>query len=253
VNAEISYRNDTKEAVKTFRPILKALKIRDDGDHPIVFLAAHDPENILQLDECSIQIVVADMAINGMFAVKYTKEKLLRVFIVLNKSLFGSSVKKIKEQRKIAGVHEFVHFIAMVYVATVTKTPSLKDKLLERFTKIVRKLPEDKLLGIYNALSEELTGNIPEELTDKHFRIGDEGKTPDYDTLFYHLMFSKEMFENSFNAAKQNDFKNLIRDDKTDEAVEMLFEILEQVADEKDVQFSLAKKQLLKWVHVYIR
>jgi hypothetical protein len=155
--------------------------------------------------------------------------------------------------RKIAGVHEFVHFIAVVYVATVTGTPSLRAKLLERLKHTIKKLPGPDLLELYTALtSKAKSEHDPAELTDTHFRLDHEGKTPDYKSLFLHFMFSKELFETYFDTSKQTQFKNLIMGNK-EKAIQLLYEVLEEAATDKDVPINMALNQLLDWVHVYTR
>jgi hypothetical protein len=63
------YRSDIKEAVRIFRPVLQGLKIRSKDDHPIVFFAEFDELNHLNLDECSVQVLVEDISTLGMFVI----------------------------------------------------------------------------------------------------------------------------------------------------------------------------------------
>jgi hypothetical protein len=246
------YRSDIKEAVKIFRPVLQALKIRNETDHPAVFFANFDELNHLNLDECSVQVLVADIETSGMFAVKYTNQGLLRAYIILSCKLYGNSETARKELRKIAGVHEFVHFLAIVYVATVTGTASLRSRLLERLQRTVKKLPGANLLTLYTALTSKVEiEEPPAELTDSHFRLGYEGSTPDYELLFLHFMFSRELFETYFDVEKQIQFKNFIVAGNNDSAIQLLVTALNKAAKDKDVPVAMALSQLLDWVHVY--
>lgn len=248
------YRSDIKEAVRIFRPVLQGLKIRSETEHPVIFFAGFDELHHLNLDECSVEVLIRDIDTLGIFAIKYTDQGLLRAYIILSHKLYNNPKKDIKELRKIAGVHEFVHFIAVVYVATVTGTSSLRSKLLDRLQRTVKKLPGPDLLTLYNALTSKVkTDDIPGELTDAHFRLGYEGPTPDYELLFLHFMFSRELFEFYFDAKQQAKFKGLIEVSDTKKAVQLLVTTLSQVVKEKDVPFTLAINQLREWVHVYIR
>jgi hypothetical protein len=230
------------------------LKIRDESDHPVVHFVLFDHLNHLNLDECSVQVLIADTDTPGMFVAKYTKQGLLRAYIILSSKFYRMPGKPIKEMRKIAGVHEFVHFIATVYVATVTGTAELRAKLLGRLSSVVKKLPEANLLVLYRALSSNIEQeNAPPELTDIHFRLGDEGQTPDYNLLFLHFMFSRELFEAYFDRDNQSRFKELIRDGNENEATNILIESLNRAATDKDVPINMATNQLLQWVHVYTR
>jgi hypothetical protein len=232
--------------------VLQGLKIRNQDDHPVVFFAQFDELNHLALDECSVQVLVAAIDTLGMFVIKYTKEGLLRAYIILSYKLYNNP--NMKELRKIAGVHEFVHFIAIVYVATVTGTPALRSRLLERLQRTVKKLPGANLLTLYTALTSKVeTKNIPVELTDSHFRLGDEGSTPDYELLFLHFMFSRELFESYFNKEKQDQFKTLTTEGNNDDAIQLLVTALNEAAKDKDVPVTMALIQLMDWVHVYTR
>ena len=250
----LKYRSDIREAVHIFRPVLQALKIRDKDNHPIVRFVMFDSLNHLNLDECSVRVLVADMDSPGIFIAKYTKQGLFKAYIVLSKKLYTLPGKPVKEMLKIAGVHEFVHFIASVYVATVTGTAELRAKLFDRLKNVVKKLPEANLLVLYRALSSNIEKESPPvELTDTHFRLGYEGETPGYDLLFLYFMFSRELFESYFNLERQSQFKELYKAGKGDDATDMLIESLNQAAKDKDVPVNMATNQLFQWVHIYIR
>jgi hypothetical protein len=243
--------------VKAFRPVLKALKIREPGQYQRpVYIAEFDHLHLLDLDSCSIEILPADLdECSGVFASAYTKTGLLRNYIILDKSLFDKSNKDIREQLKITGIHEFCHFIAIIYAATVGMTiEKLKADILERLHARIDKLPKETLIKIYDILSssKDEKDSLLEELTDRHFRLGIEGNTPDYNILFYHLMFSKDLFEIDFTKEKQSEFKDLINNKKDIEgAVTLLLESLTRASQEKDVPFKMAYKQLKSWIHNY--
>jgi hypothetical protein len=250
----LQYRNEIKEAVRIFRPVLKSLKIRNDTEHPIVRFVEFDHLRHLNLDECSVQVIVADTKASGMFIAKYTEQGLFQAYIILSRKLYDNQDKETREMRKIAGVHEFVHFIAAVYVATVTGTIELRAKLLNRLQDNVRNLPESNLMLLYNALKSNIEQeNIPPELTDEHFRIGDEGQTPDYNLLFLHFMFTRELFEEYFDKDSQSRFKELLKAGDNGEATSLLIDTLNRAASDKDVPLKMATNQLMQWVHVYTR
>ena len=159
-----------------------------------------------------------------------------------------------KQIRKIAAVHEFVHFIAIVYVVTVTGTAALRTTLLYRLRNTIQKLWGQDLLALYYALSgQNQSADVLPELTDAHFRIGFEGKTPDYEVLFLHFMFSRELFEEYFDMARQTQFKDLIATGENDNAIKLLLDTVEIAATDKDVPINTAKNQLFEWVYVYMR
>jgi hypothetical protein len=251
------YRAEVIAAVKTFRPVLMALKIREPNQHRPVFIAEFPHLHLLDLDSCSVQILIADLdECTGMFISAYTKTGLFRNYIVLNKTLFDASKRETWEQLKITGVHEFCHFIAIVYAATAFTVDQLKERILLRLNARIDRLPKETLIKIYNLLSTKAPQEDQyfEELTDKHFRLDVEGETPDYNILFYHFMFSKDLLETDFTELKQIEFKRLIETgDKLNEekAINLLAESIKKVALNKCVPPRLAFNQVLEWVHTY--
>jgi hypothetical protein len=249
------YREDAREAVRLFRPVLRKLKIRSETGHLPVFLAAFDQLAFLNLDECSIQFAVGDIDSAGIFIIRHTPQGLLRAYIILNRQLYTNIQDlEMKKIRKIAGVHEFTHFLAIIYVATVNRRSSLKSLYLQRLQHTVEKLWGPNLLELYYALSgRPRTGYEPPELTDSHFRLGSEGQTIDYEVLFLHFMFSRELFEGYFNNERQEQFRNLCSAGQTENAIQLLLDTLNTAATDKDVPLNTAKNQLFQWAHVYMR
>jgi hypothetical protein len=244
-----------RSAIKAFRPVLMALKMREPKQYRPVYIAEFDHLHLLELDSCSIEIRIANLDdCSGMFISAYTQTGLLRNYIILDSSLFNRKEQAIREQFKIACIHEFCHFVAIVYAATTRmEIETLKESILKRLNAKLDKLPKETLIEVYNILSDERDKRdcFPEELTDKHFRLDLEGNTPDYNILFHHFMFSKELFETDFTKEKQNTFKELYKNKDAKKAVAFLRESLKKVTQEKDVPYNLAFNQLLKWVHKY--
>ncbi|MDR3170537.1 MAG: hypothetical protein LBU17_02785 [Treponema sp.] len=223
-----------------------------------VFLAGFDHLHLLDLDFCSIEILIADLnECTGMLISSYTKSGLLRNYIILNKSLLNSSGPVAENQLKIVGVHEFCHFIAILYAATVVSIEALKESILHRLNGRIDKLPKETLINLYNLLANKASDEYPllDELTDRHFRLDVEGDTPDYNILFYHFMFSKDLFETDFTPVKQAEFKRLVETKDTQNlktAVQLLVKSIETVSKAKCVPYKLAFNQVSKWVHSYV-
>jgi hypothetical protein len=149
------YRAEVIAAVRTFRPVLAALKVREPNQHRPVFIAEFDHLHLLELDFCSIEILIADLdECTGMFVSSYTKSGLLRNYIIFNQSLFDKAKLETREQLKITGVHEFCHFIAILYAATAVTIDLLKQNILHRLNARIDRLPKDILIKIYNLLSK---------------------------------------------------------------------------------------------------
>jgi hypothetical protein len=247
------YRTDVREAVRLFRPVLQGLKIRSNTERPIVFLAQFDQLAHLNIDMCTVQVVLAEMNTQGMLLIKFTKQGSLRVFIVMNKMLYNNPKKQMREIRKMAGVHEFVHFLAMVYVVTATDTKDLRERLMVKLRGVVDKLPGADLLTFYSGLINGVSPDKIPVFPDGHFRLGYEGQTPDYDILFLHFMFSRELFETYFGKTEQDQFRDFMMNRENEQAIQIVIHSLNKAANDKDVPVTIAMSQLMEWAHVYLR
>jgi len=256
VSRSTLYRTDVKEAVRIFRPLLQDLNVRATPSSEPFYIASYDQLAFLNLDQCSIKVEVADIDVLGIFFFQRTKQGLLRAYIILSKYLYTSNTKIMKQIRKKAAIHEFIHFIAMIYVVTITSTTSLRTELLKKLEETLQKRVK-KILGpnsesIVDALyNKKKIKYLP--LTDAHFRLGYEGKTPDYDVLFLYFLFSRELFEEYFNQVEQANFKRLYTNRTTrNTAIQNLRNILNIAANDKDVSLEIAESQLSEWIYVYI-
>jgi hypothetical protein len=233
-----------------------ALKIREPKNHRPVFFAEFEHLDLLGLDFCSVEILVADIGdCIGMFVCAYTKTKLLRNYIILNSSLFANEGHEVGEQRKITAVHEFCHFIAIVYMVTSVTLPKVKEKIAQRLNAKIDRLSNEAFIELYALLSSHAPRSPRpsgiDETTDQHFRLDYEDAALDYYLLFRHLLFSKDLFETEFDSAKQAEFKKLIKNNK-DKAISLLLTSLKKVTHDKWVPYPFAYEQLLEWVHTYM-
>lgn len=247
------YRSDPIETVRLFRPVLRALKIRQKDGHLPVFLASFDQLAFLNFDECSIQFAAGKIEAASLFIAKYTSQgRLLRAYIIVNEKLFDSQNKGMKEMRKIAGVHEFIHFLALIFASTLSSREEMRSMLLGRLHNKVENLWAPNLLDLYYSLSGR-PGYEHKEYTDSHFRSGYDGQTPDYEVLFLHFLFSRELFEEYFDREKQIQFRELYTSGQAENATRLLLDTLRTAADDKDVPYNTAKNQLFEWAQVYFR
>jgi uncharacterized protein YeeX (DUF496 family) len=249
------YRTDVQAAVRIFRPVLKALNIRNSKKYRPVYFSEFLHLDFLNLDYCSIEILIADLDdCVGLFVSSYTKKKLLRNYLILNSSLF-SEHREITEKLKITAVHEFCHFLAIIYALTTVSIEELKERIAARLTSKIDKLPNETIVELYTLLSSKAPKNTDlDEATDKHFRLDYEDSTIDYYILFCHLLFSRELFETEFDIEKQKEFKHLFNQrakNAQDRAIVLLLESLEKVCEEKSILYSFAYKQLIKWAYKY--
>jgi hypothetical protein len=211
--------------------------------------------HLLNMDLCSVEVLVTDLDdCVGMFIPSY-KDELLRNYIVLDNSLFDISERKFQEHLKMVGIHEFCHFLAVIYSVTNIGVDNVREIIKERLNGRIDRLPLETLqkmfLSLSNKIPVENTGYI-EELTDEHFRLGMEEETPNYRDLFCQFMFSKDLFETEFSTREQVEFGNLLIANDFEKALVILMDSIEKICLEKDIPTQFAVNQVSKWLPSYI-
>ena len=250
------YRSHIPTIIKFFRPVLAQLNIRSKDKHEQVFLASFEHLDFLNLEKVVIVVIPADIKnAKGVFFCRHIENKLTHCYIVIDKSLYSESTL---ERVKIIGVHEFCHFMAIVYTLTAATIEIQKEGLLKRLEQKIDTLNSSSLNRLYEELNRKIDDdNIKSlEFDDSHFRLQYEGSTPDYALLFKHFMFSRELFEEYFKKDEQDLLKKTSGSKNTKEAekiIDNFLDTIERVANEKSVPFRLAVKQVFSWVQDYLK
>jgi hypothetical protein len=254
VSETSSYKADLETTVRAFRPVLKALNLREPEKYRPVYLSEFDHLDVFNLKFCSIRIIFASMEEDCAAALATQHaDGLLKNYIIFNNN---NSVEN-KEKIKIMGVHEFCHFMAIIFAILARSFDVARVDIIKRLNKKVDKLKKHELDMLYSMLSKKGPPDYREleSLTDSHFRLGFEGDAPDYIELFRYFMFSKEIFDVAFNEEKQVQFKKLMRtgkEENIEKAVDLLVAALTMSANEKSVPLKMAFHQLKRWVHLYV-
>ena len=250
-----NYRNDVSIAVNFFRPVLSKLNIRNKEKQEDVFLVEFDHLDFLNLETCVVTVLLANLdKAGGLFFCRKT-ENITACYIILNSNLYNNEGNL--EKVKIVGVHEFCHFMAIIYSLTATTIEKQRDFLTKRLSKKIDDFDIAALNTFYQALTQDdvKTDDIA-EFSDNHFRLDCEGDTVNYDVLFNNFLFSKELFEEYFKREKQKQFKILLEkadDASVQEGISLYMQTITNAAEDKSVPVKYAKKQAFAWVKDYLK
>lgn len=249
-----NYRNDVSIAVNFFRPVLSKLSVRNKEKQDDVFLAEFDHLDFLNLETCIVTVLLADLdKAGGLFFCRKTKD-ITVCYIILNSNLYNDENY---EKVKIIGVHEFCHFMAIIYSLTATTIEKQKDFLLKRLSKKIDEFDIAALNIFYQALTQDdVKTDYIAEFSDSHFRLQCEGDTVNYDVLFNNFLFSKELFEEYFKKENQERFKILLEkaeDDSVQEGMSLYMQAIKDAAKAKSVPTNFAKKQAFSWAKTYLK
>jgi hypothetical protein len=263
--SSLGYRSKLERAVVVFRPILRALHIRERERHTNIRLAQFANLELLDLDKWSIGVRAVDFpeeSCLGLFAARIEPEnnERVRCYIFIKKSLFDSlsdkeTDKKTKEGIKIIGVHEFCHFLALLYAVTALSIDHAREILLDRLKKKTDSFYKKDLEAFERVFVEKNFDEYYDLLgfNDAHYRLDCEGETPNYQELFLYFLFSRGLLETDFTKEKQKQFRNLLKCNKMEEAFSLLNESIIKITDEKWIKRDIALHQVSKWLNVYVR
>jgi hypothetical protein len=172
----------------------------------------------------------------------------MECYIILDEICF-TEAKVPNEIRKAVGVHEFCHFLALIYACISTTEKVLMERLKIRLSKIVDNLTNDHVIKLYQALnkikpSSDEFSNF-ELIRDDHFRLGYEDLDLSYSDLFKNFLLSHQMFDEFFDKENREIFFNLLKGDKLQNALELYFEVARKIAGEKWLPENFAKNQAI--------
>ncbi|MBQ0167233.1 MAG: hypothetical protein KBT02_09020 [Treponema sp.] len=250
---KLRYRDDVETAVKLFRPVLRHLNLREPEHQQTVYLA--DEEQLDFIDEIGnvcISVLLTELKnISAAFLQKKT-ENWNVCYIVIDANLYKESLCDVK----MAGVHEFCHFMALIYALSKTSISRQNEYFERRLSNKLDELTKNSFNNFIIAMSNDLKIDSIDELTNDHYQLGIDNTSIDYIELLKGFLFSKELFEEYFNDVEQHNFsvmwKSENKDTRTAAALRYK-EVIDEAAKNKSVNQKLAERQAYKWAMDYIQ
>jgi hypothetical protein len=250
VNQRPSFTTDLECAVDYFRPILQRLRIRQGATGCPVFLSAF-PQlwNIENNGKWVITVLKANLVdTKARFLSQYHKHsKIMECFIIMDETCFVNA-KVPNEIRKAVVVHEFCHFIALIYACNSTSEEVLAERLKERLSKTIDELNNKQVLKLYQFLNKMRSLDdfaAIEQTKDEHFRLNCEDLDLSYSDLFKNFLLSHQMFNEFFKKEDRERFRNLILSEKMEEAYNFYVDIAKHIAQEKWLTENFAVNQAI--------
>lgn len=234
---------NTAWALKTFRPLLKALKLQEVKSEPFtVFASEFKIFNRYNMANCVIVVKTKEFTNKddrGIFIWQYDEEtNFYALHIVLNKVLYDTNDIETRIRRKATGVHEFTHCVASMMIFSRLQSKVLRDTLQERMSKKIHSLDKVGLELLFKELTmsyEDRLKNNVVTFPDDHFRIIGDDFSGTYDELSRNLLLSYELFceEEFFNSNKQKAFHEYLKQGKREDAVKLLVSVIEPLSEKK--------------------
>lgn len=236
-------------ALKTFRPLLKDLKLQNVSSEPrVVFASTYKVFNRYNMANCVVVVKAkefSDKHASGIFILQYNEDtQLYALHIIINKNLFKSDDIKLRIKRKAAGVHEFTHCVAAMLTFRLLQSKVLIEILTKRMKSKIHSLNEKELEDLLRELAlplGEKNRNGTATFSDGHFRTGSEDFSGSYEELWRNFLLSYDLFceEPFFTEQKRKQFKTFLKEDKKREAVELLVSVVQPLSEQKalDPQF----------------
>jgi uncharacterized protein (UPF0147 family) len=246
------FTKNLEDAVTYFRPILQRLSIRQESTMGTpVFLASFP--HLWPLDNLGrwvITVLKTNLVDSkAKFISQYHKKtEIMECYIILDTAFFVDS-KVPNEIRKAVAVHEFCHFLALLYASISTTEEILRERLRERLSKIIDELTNEQVIKLYQLLNKmrPFGDNFSdfEQTKDDHFRLNCENLDLSYSDLFRNFLLSRQMFDEFFIKEDRERFFDLLKDGKTQEALDIYIEITKTIAKEKWLPDNFAISQAI--------
>jgi hypothetical protein len=245
--------NNLEYAVGNFRPILQRLRIRQETSVGTpVFLASFPNLWDYNVEKWVITILktnLHDQNIKAKFLSQYHKNTgIMECYIILD-NIFYANAKTPNEIRKAIGVHEFCHFLALIYAGISTTEENLQKRLRERLSKIVDELTNEQVLKLYLLLNKARPFSDDfsdfEQTKDDHFRLGCENLDLSYTDLFRNFLLSRQMFDEYFSQQSKEKFLSLLRSEEPQDALDFYLGIAKNIATEKWLTENFSRNQAI--------
>lgn len=230
-------------ALKTFRPLLKALKLQEVKSEPfIVFASQYKVFNRYNMTNCVIVVktkAFTNKDDRGIFIWQYDeKSNFYALHIVLNSLLFADSDIETRIKRKATGVHEFTHCIAAMMTFSRLQSKALIQIMHERMTRQIHSLDKNSLEQLLKELTKPYNADLKETepvFPDEHFRTGGEDFIGRYDVLARNFLLSYELFceQKFFDSEKQKQFKDFLKHGQQEDAMRLLISVIEPLSNQK--------------------
>lgn len=244
---------DTAWALKTFRPLLKALRLQEAKPEPLtVFTSQYKTFHRHNMTNCVIVVktkAFTNKDDRGIFIWQYNeKSDFYALYIVLNSILFTESNLETRIKRKTTGVHEFTHCVAAMMTFSRLQSKALVQKIQAKMARQFHSLDKNSLELLLKELTKPYSADLKESVPvfpDDHFRTGGEDFTGKYDELARNFLLSYELFceQEFFGSEKQRQFKDFLNQNRQEEALHLLISVIEPLSDKKalSVRFILQR------------
>lgn len=230
-------------ALKTFRPLLRALKLQEVKSEPFfVYASAFKIFHRYNMSNCVIIVQVQKFSNpddRGLFIWQYNeKTDFYALHIILNESLYAEDDIETRIQRKATGVHEFTHCVAAMMTFSRLKSKALVSTMQDRMAKQIHTLDKNSLERILIELTKpyEVKQSRDEPFPDEHFRTGGEDFRDSYDELVRKFLLSYELFceDDFFNSERKQEFQRCLKKKSQEEAIEkILVPVIRNLSEKK--------------------
>lgn len=240
------------EVVGKYRPLLQALKFRELSKNRS-YTPVQKFRNI-HLSRCVI-VTMGDSLpddTDGYFMfLNDRKRNLFILTIKINDKFFADNMLKTQSDRKLVGVHEFIHCVAiMLCLSKMADNPNpLLASLEEKVRDKVEMYSQDTFSELLNSvLKDSFKFSSSPTPTDSHFRIGDEDFKGDYADLYANFLFPYSLFIERL----ENPLLEYIKADKKELASGKIFEELTKLVADKAIVPEIAGSQFANFLQRFV-
>jgi hypothetical protein len=246
--------NDLEKAVACFRPVLQKLDIKNISSvgSPVLLGSPSFPnfKKVDGINKWVLTILKTNLIDSrAKFLSEYDKTSgIMESYIILDNVLYVDA-KVPGILRKAVVVHEFCHFLALVYACVSVSEGEFQEILKSRLSKIVDVLTDEQTLKLYQLLNKvkQLSDEFAsfEQTRDDHFSLNCEDSELSYTDLFRNFLLSRQLFDEYFSTTEKENFYNLLQSGQTQNALDLYLNIARSIAEEKWLSKEFAENQAI--------
>jgi len=202
----------TEWAFTLFRPILKKLKVQKLTKEPHRVILSEYKKLIVARMERWVIIARRSSFADGTKGlaeiIYYESRNLFVLMIFVDESLYENDELELRTQRKMVAIHEFVHGISHMCLASYLRTEQYIELMNKSIIAKMKRTTSDEFNEMISAIGKLGTkdGTNYEIFTDDHYRLLEknysDGYNGNYAELFRELMLSYQLVSETIKVFK---------------------------------------------------
>lgn len=243
--------------IKTFRPLLKSLKVQHKENKPCYIETSQYRDLIIKgMGRCILSLRLSNRLkqdVKGFFIFFHNQRcNIFGLTIVLNNNLYEVDDLECRIERKAIAIHEFIHCVAsMLSLSRLHKDSSiliasLKKQIDQKSTTISVRNKHLLFDTLYKTEETPSSNQLYERFDDSHYRLDFEDFTDDYTELYRTFLLSSEVINDLLKKDLKKELLSFLQENNIEGLTLFLNKVVNDIAFEKALKRDFVISRLKK-------